>query len=259
MLHYLTEGAGDINLVLLHGYCENNTCFNEQVLFFKDHCKVITIDLPGFGKSKAITGISIDGMAQEVKKVLDGLNLNHCVLMGHSMGGYVALAFAELFPEFLRGLGLIHSTAVADTPERKLKRNQVIDFITKHGKEPFLETFIPALFKEPASKEHTQVAVREALVSSTDGIIEAAKAMRDRPDRTHILSKLTIPVFFAVGKYDSLIPEQAMFEQAASCQIAHIAYLSNSAHMGMVEEAALLNEKMLVFLMDFCLSPKKIA
>jgi pimeloyl-ACP methyl ester carboxylesterase len=66
-------------------------------------------------------------------------------------------------------------------------------------------------------------------------------------------------VFFAVGKYDSLIPEQAMFEQAASCQIAHIAYLSNSAHMGMVEEAALLNEKMLVFLMDFCLSPKKIA
>ena len=248
MLHYHSAGAGDTNLVLLHGYCENNTCFNEQVLFFKDHCKVITIDLPGFGKSEPIKGISIDGMAQEVKEVLDGLNLSHCVLMGHSMGAYVALAFAELFPAFLRGLGLIHSTAIADTDERKAKRNQVIEFITKHGKEPFIDTFISALFKEPAPREHTQIAVREALVSNTEGIIEAAKAMRDRPDRTHILSKLTIPVFFAVGKYDSLIPEQAMFEQAASCQIAHIAYLSNSAHMGMVEEAALLNEKMLSYL-----------
>lgn len=250
MLHYHTEDSGDINLVLLHGYCENNTCFHKQVLFFKDHCKVITIDLPGFGKSEPIKGISIDGMAQEVKKVLDGLNLRNCVLMGHSMGGYVALAFVGLYPNFVSGLGLIHSTAVADTEERKLKRNQVIEFITKHGKEPFLETFIPALFKEPATKEHTQTAVRESLVSSTEGIIEAAKAMRDRPDRTQVLKNIDVPVFFGVGKYDTLIPEQAMFEQAASCKVAHIAYLSNSAHMGMVEEADVLNDKMLGYLMD---------
>ena len=83
--------------------------------------------------------------------------------------------------------------------------------------------------------------------------------MRDRPDRTHVLKSLEVPVFFGVGKYDTLIPEQAMFEQAASCKVAHIAYLANSAHMGMVEEAELLNEKMLSFLKFWILSPSHFA
>jgi pimeloyl-ACP methyl ester carboxylesterase len=248
MMHYRYEGSGNQTLVLIHGFCENNTCFNKQVLFFKDHYKVLLVDLPGFGESIARVGISMDDMALEIKQVLDSLGIDKCVMLGHSMGGYVSLAFAENFPTYLVGFGLIHSVATADKPERKEKRDQVVSFIEKHGKEPFIKNFIPTLFYQTGLISDITETVNQALVSSQIGIIEAAKAMKSRPDRCHVLTDANVPVFFGIGRHDSLIPEKLMLEQSSYCKIAKVAYLSESGHMGMVEEGDKLNQEILSFM-----------
>jgi len=248
MIKYLYEGSGNQTLVLIHGFCENNTCFNKQVLFFKDLYKVLLVDLPGFGQSNAQVGISMDDMALEIKRVLDSLGISKCVMMGHSMGGYVSLAFAENYPNYLAGFGLIHSVATADTIERKDKRDQVIAFIEKHGKEPFIKNFIPTLFYQTGLLSDIKDAVDQALLSSQTGIIEAAKAMKNRPDRCHVLRDAKVPVFFGIGVHDSLIPEKAMLEQSTYCKMAKVAYLRESGHMGMVEEGDKLNQEIASFM-----------
>lgn len=248
MLNHLQFGSGKTNLVLIHGYCENNTCFNKQVLFFKDHCNVITLDLPGFGKSASIQNVSIDDMAEEVAQLLDHLQIEKCVMLGHSMGGYVTLAFAEKFGNRLSGFGLIHSTALEDNEERKEKRLQVVSFVETHGKEAYIKNFIPGLFKPGASQSDIDFSIEAAMEGAQEGITQAALAMMNRPNRLDVLKKSKVPVFFGVGKHDALIPEQAMFAQAAICNCAHIAYLQGSAHMGMVEEPELLNSEILAFL-----------
>lgn len=248
MLNYLKTGSGKTTLVLIHGYCENNTCFTEQVLFFKDHATVIAIDLPGFGLSPSIAAITIDYMAELVHEVLVQEKVQKCILLGHSMGGYVTLAFAELFPSLLLGFGLIHSTSYADTDERKAKRLQVVSFIEEHGKEAYINNFIPGLFAPTSSKENISSAISQGLISEAEGIKAAALAMKDRPDRTSILKQTNLPVFFGIGKLDALIPEQAMFEQAGLCKVAYIAYLQKSAHMGMMEEANFLNQEILGYI-----------
>lgn len=249
MLKYFCQGLGKQTLVLIHGYCENNTCFNEQVLFFKDSHKVITLDLPGFGESDIIADVSTDKMASEVKAVLDHLDIRQCIMMGHSMGGYVVMAFAELYPQMLSGFGLIHSVATADNEERKEKRKQVIKLVEKTGKEPYIKSFIPTLFAESnQTKSYVNDFVLQGLSGPKEGIIEAAKAMMNRPDRLHVLEQAKVPVFFAIGKQDPLIPEEAMFKQAALCKESQICYLQKAGHVGMVEEPETLNKGM----MEFC-------
>ncbi len=138
MLKYYRHGSAGQTLVMVHGYCENNTCFNEQVLFFKASCQVITVDLPGFGLSETDPEVTMDKMAAAIKEVLDHLNISRCMMMGHSMGGYVTMAFADLYPQMLAGFGLIHSVATPDNEERKEKRKQVIALIEKSGKEVYI-------------------------------------------------------------------------------------------------------------------------
>lgn len=228
-------------MVLIHGCCENNTYFNEQVLFFKDICNVLTLDLPGFGETPSVPEITIEEMAQMVNQVLVQEKIETCIVIGHSMGGYVTLAFAELFPNKLKGFGLIHSLANADTEERKDKRKQVISFIQENGKEKYIKNFIPSLFAPNAHKDIIESAIDQGLESDELGIIEVAKAMMLRPDRQSILRNTVLPVYFAIGKNDQLIPESTMFAQAAICQKSMVTYLEKSAHMGMIEEPELLN------------------
>ena len=249
MLNYYCQGSGKGILVLVHGFCENNTCFNEQVLFFKGTHTVITVDLSGFGNSPVIPDVSIDKMAEELYQTLKHLQVNTCVVLGHSMGGYVVMAMAEKYPELLAGFGLIHSVATADNEERKEKRKQVVSFIEKNGKEAYIRNFIPGLFAESnQGKPYVETFVKEALKGPQEGITTAALAMMNRPDRLEVLKNAKVPVFFGVGKNDSLIPEEAMFRQAAMPVVSHICYLQQAGHVGMVEEPEKLNLGILEFL-----------
>jgi len=241
MLKYYSYGKGK-SIVLLHGFCENNTCFNKQVLFLKDHYNLITFDLPGFGQSDIIQNLSMDLIAQKLKIALDALMIKECIMLGHSMGGYVALAFAKLFPGYLNGFGLLHSTVVSDTEERKDKRKQVINFIRKNGKEPYIKNFIPTLFKDQAlHQDDVLFFMDEAIKGPAQGIIEACKAMMKRERSIDLLAETDKDVFFAIGKGDVLIPEDDMFNQASLCKKSEICYLENSGHCSMVEESDKLN------------------
>ncbi len=251
MLNFEVHGEGKA-LVLLHGFCENNTCFNKQVLLLKDHCKVIVPDMPGFGKSQTINQLSIEDMAMAVKELTDSLQLDQFTLMGHSMGGYVTLAFADLFPSTLNGFGLIHSTAKEDSPERKEKRLQVVKFIEEQGVKTYVHSFIPNLFlPENRSKNYVEEALLVGKNTAAEGIIAAALAMRQRPNREKILTETRLPVFFGIGKGDELIPAHDMFAQAALCEQAYVSLFQHSAHMAMDEEPTLLANKMLDFLLGF--------
>jgi|688.fasta_scaffold109388_3 pimeloyl-ACP methyl ester carboxylesterase len=243
-----TKGNGPETIVFLHGFCENNTCFNEQVLFFCSHYEVITIDLPGFGKSETVSNISLVEMAKAVMELLQQKGKTKVYLFGHSMGGYVSLAFAKLFPEYLKGIGLIHSTPIADSEERKDKRKQVIKFLEKHDTEIYLKNFIPPLFTEDNAVKYATKFIEEGKKGPKEGIIEAVKAMMNREDNSELIEKLDIPFFWGIGKYDSLISENDLFTFAFKCKKPYIAYLKNSAHMSMVEEANELNKHIFQFI-----------
>ncbi len=230
-------------LVLLHGFCESSALFNGQVQVLKEYFNIITLDLSGFGKSPVHEKISIEGMADKVKIALDALKIETCVLIGHSMGGYVTLAFAKKYAHYLKGFGLLHSTAAADNLERKNKRRQTIQFIQNNGKEAYFKAFFPTLFL-PKESNNTIIEnmISEANHAKTAGIITAIRAMMNREKSFDLLETTTLPVFFAIGKHDALIAENDLLAQAATCQQAEICYLEESAHMGMLEEPEKLNK-----------------
>ncbi len=238
MLAYKNYGKGT-KVVLLHGFCENSTCFNEQVFLLQDHVEVTTINLPGVEDSPLIKGLTMEKIADAVKATFEKAGIEKCILIGHSMGGYATLAFAKKYSEFLSGIGLIHSTAAADTPERQTKRDQAIRFIEENGASAYTSNFVPPLFSEHnQTLPVVQQLVAEADKLSAESLTESLLSMKMRPESISFLERTPLPVLFVVGKNDTLIPEKAMMEQASLCKASSVVYLEQSAHMGMIEEAA---------------------
>jgi pimeloyl-ACP methyl ester carboxylesterase len=234
MLHYTNTGLGN-TIVLIHGFCEKNTCFNEQVFLLKDQYNLITIDLPGHGQSPVITGFSMEDLAEEIKNVLGDTGIKECIVLGHSMGGYATLAFAKKYPAMLKGFGLMHSTANADNDERKAKRDQAIAVVKEKGAELYVRNFIPPLFAPETPKELIEARQASNKNISAEAIISCLTAMKNREDSNSFITETVLPVAFFVGKKDALIPENDMLTQAASAQTAKVVYLENAAHMGMLE------------------------
>ena len=115
MLNYEISGSGKEHLVLLHGFMENLTIWEDMAVHLSEKFTLIKIDLPGHGLSKVYSEIHLmEFMASEVKKVTDSLNIGQFHLLGHSMGGYTTLAFTEKFPEVLKSITLFFSSYFAD-------------------------------------------------------------------------------------------------------------------------------------------------
>lgn|SRR5690606_6674749 len=235
MIHYSEKGEG-FPIVLIHGFCETHEVWAEVVPLLANNHRIISIDLPGFGNSDALTRpFTIDDAARQVISFLEGdLKITSCIALGHSLGGYVVLAMAEHKPELLAGFGLVHSTALADSEERKVSRGKVIEFVKEHGVSPFVQSFIPPLFFNQA---HQAVAGAVAMAERTPAqtLIGYTEAMRARPDRTHILKEYKRPVLFLAGERDSIIPVQSLEDQAKLALKLSLIILHNAAHMGMLE------------------------
>ncbi|WMJ71763.1 alpha/beta hydrolase [Cytophagaceae bacterium ABcell3] len=234
---YVDKGSGAV-IVLLHGFCEDKTLWNKFIEKLSNEFRVIAPDLSGHGNSPLPEqSISMESMAIEIKQLLDYLDIGQCVMAGHSMGGYVALAFAEKYPETLKGICLFHSSAFADTNEKKEARNKTISFIKKHGVNAFADSFVAPLFSLDNRKEPYVTEVNKMVKNTApQSIMAAAAAMRDRPDRTHVLKAIDAPVLFIAGKEDNAAPLEKILQQCTLPKESFLHVLSDTGHMGMFEK-----------------------
>ena len=235
-INYRVSGEGS-TVVLLHGYCEDQKMWDHFIPLLPS-AKYITIDLPGFGSSEVISNISIEGMAEVVMEVLKELQIDKVTLIGHSMGGYISLAFAEKFPSALIGLGLFHTHPYEDADSQKAARNKSIDFLKRNGAAIYAKQLIPKLFPEGFTKFNNALLDKLIFRASqfpVEGLIYGQQAMRDRPDRSHILERVDFPVQYMIGKKDSTLDEKRLIEQTTLARNSLIHILPNVGHMGMFE------------------------
>lgn len=234
-LFFTDKGSGP-TVVLIHGFPFDHRIWDEFSARLADRCRVITIDLPGFGKSALEPmSFSIDDIGTMVAGFLRDQRLSPCTLAGHSLGGYVALSVAANYPELLEALVLFHSTAQADSAEKRESRNKAIGFVDEHGVKAFTSGFISPLFAQP---DHPGIAkvraiASEARASTVKGYL---LAMRDRKDRVEMLAQFPKPVLFIAGEKDGGIPVDAVRKQASLPSLAELHVLPEVGHMGMFED-----------------------
>lgn len=239
-IHYRDEGdPSKPTLVLLHGFLQSLEVWNPFLLHLMRSLRVVTIDLPGHGYSAPLGPVStMEGMAEAVHAVLLHCGVEQCVLVGHSLGGYVALAYAEKHPYFLRGLGLMHSHALPDTAETLERRAQACELV-QSNRAGYILSFIPALFddsKKIALAQEIKDLQDQCLETRTEGIVATLRGMAKRPSRLQVLESLEVPVLFIYGKNDRRIPLEVGVSHAMVPHYAEVMLLDRVAHMSHLEE-----------------------
>jgi pimeloyl-ACP methyl ester carboxylesterase len=178
-------------------------------------------------------------------------DISCCTMLGHSMGGYITLAFAEKYPGLLDGFGLIHSTAFADTEEKKQTRERGIAFIDQHGAHAFLKTSIPNLFGKRFQEEFPEKItslVEAAAAFTKESLQQYYRAMIRRPNRAPVLESNPLPVLFVMGTEDVAAPMTEVLQQAHLPNKSYIHILPGTGHMGMWEAPEALNQWILAFI-----------
>jgi pimeloyl-ACP methyl ester carboxylesterase len=236
-LNYRVEGTGK-PVVLLHGFLENLHIWDDFSAFLQPGLQVIAVDLPGFGKSSVFgENHTMPFMAEAVNAVLKAENISKAALVGHSMGGYVSLAFAKKFPEAVQALVLFHSHAAGDDDQGRQNRSRTIDVVKKDHKD-FIAKFIPLLFAEenvPRFSGEIDRLREVSLQTSKEGVVAALAGMRDREDHLKTLKTAPFPLLFVVGKQDSRIPLEKIVPQLTLPPYAEAVVLDKTGHMGFVE------------------------
>ena len=239
---YTDQGSGPV-VVLLHGFCESKAVWADFSRALSAGYRVICPDLPGFGESLPDRKqVSMEWFAGELHTFFQMLNIHAYHFVGHSLGGYVGLALAEKYPQELKSFCLFHSTAYADSDEKKINRDRAYKFVEKHGVETFAQSFIDPLFllkNRQRLRADIDRLKQIAAHTSLDGLLATTLAMRDRPDRTQVLASLECPVLLIGGRNDATVRFETLEEQSKLS--AHIALkiAEDCGHMGMFEQKAL--------------------
>ena len=241
VLQYSIGGQGN-TVILLHGFAEDSSIWEDFAKQLSSQYNVIVPDIPGSGKTILLPGsqIGLEDYAECIHFILAKENIEKCCMIGHSLGGYITLAFAEKYPDMLEGIGLFHSSAYADDEQKKETRKKAIQFIKEKGSNSFLKTSIPGLFAdEIKSKAAIEHLIEHGKQFLPEALIQYYQAMINRPDRTSILKRTSTPVLFIMGQHDKAVPFEHSLQQSYLPIESHIYILRHSAHMGMLEE----NEK----------------
>lgn len=241
-IHYTITGKGS-PVMLLHGFGEDSRVWSNQINHLADQFTLILPDIPGSGKSGPITGpVSMEAYAESINAVLEKERIDRLVMIGHSMGGYITMAFLEKFPEKLISFGLFHSSAFADDAAKKEARVKSIGFIRENGAIAFLKTSIPGLFMNAEKSEHfIQELLDQGKSFTKDALIGYYEAMIARPDRTTLLKNAEMPVLIIAGEHDKAVPFEHSLKQSHMPSHCSFHVLRNSAHMGMLEESGASN------------------
>jgi 3-oxoadipate enol-lactonase len=231
-LAYERQGKGT-PLVLLHGYPLDHHLWDEIVPLLNDTFDLIIPDLRGFGESTTLeTPYTMDDFASDVAGLLDHLGIQEAAIAGHSMGGYVALAFARLYPERINALALVGSQVLADPPDRKEGRYKSAAEVAEKGISGVVEVMTPKFTSDP----HWQAFARKTMQRQQPAAyIGALKAMAERADSTPLLSTLKFPLVVAHGGADLLIPVERAREVKAAVPESHLVEIKDVGHMPMCE------------------------
>lgn len=235
-IHFFEKGKGK-PLILIHGFCETGKMWQDFADALSSDFRVICPDLPGVGGSKLNKEtISLEEIAVLLEQWMDDNNILNPIIIGHSLGGYVTLALAELMGQKIKAIGLFHSTAFPDSEEKKAIRDRTVIFLQKYGVDTFVTSFVPPLFPESRREEldsNIQLAIEQGKNCSLEGLVAITKAMRDRKNRLEVLSSFTGPKLFIAGELDTAVPLET--SRAHKEVVTNYVELANTGHVGMIE------------------------
>jgi len=259
-VYYSVEGNG-FPIVFVHGFPMDHMAWDEFVKPFTENYKVILPDNAGFGKSGLPKEeLTMDYYADSIKAILDEEKISSCLMIGHSMGGYMVLNFAGRFPNYLKGLGLFSSTTYADDDAKKQNRIEVADAARKTDATSFVNNMLHKLFGEKyASAHEKEIAELKNYFGSaatTEGIAQASLAMGTRADTTEVLKNAKVPVLFIIGKDDKVVPPEKTLPLTHLPEQSLISMLEGTGHMGMIEDVAGSRKGVYEFI-EVTLSPQK--
>jgi pimeloyl-ACP methyl ester carboxylesterase len=237
-LSYYTFGSGK-PLLLMHGFAEDHSIWQHQIEHLSKNYLVIAPDLFGAGNSEYLNdeNVSIESYAQAIKEIIKAEKIDRFIMIGHSMGGYISLAYLRLYPDDLAGIGFVHSTIFADDDQKVETRKKSIAFIKSHGGAAFLKTSIPGLYFDVKKFEKDiNSQIEKSLQIKDQCLIQYYKAMLERPDGSDLIKKTNIPILLIAGKHDQAVTFSQSLKQFHLGKITYLKVLQNSAHMGMIEE-----------------------
>ncbi len=244
------EGEGDRTIVLLHGYLESIEVWDDFIPLLQG-VRVVAIDLPGHGVSQVMGAVhTMEFLARVVHGALEQLDIAEAFVVGHSMGGYVALEFLRLFPEATQGIVLLHSTPNADLPEKRENRLREIELV-EAGKKELLAKSNPAMRFGADNRcrfaDRIEDLADAVYLTDDAGIVAILRGMMERADYNEMLRQNAVPQLFIFGKHDEHIPLETAEELARAHPQARVVWLEHSGHMGFVEEPEITADALLSF------------
>jgi pimeloyl-ACP methyl ester carboxylesterase len=257
-LAYFDTGKSQLpTLLLIHGFGEDHCIWEAQIQYLSAFYRIIAPNLPGV-HCKPLTihhshQPQINLYVEVLHELMHHLHIEQYYVMGHSMGGYIGLAFADYYTNHVMGLGLIHSTTYADSDAKKASRMKVAEFLEEHGTLKYLETATANLFANPFKEQHPdkiQTVIDSASDISKETMMQFVFAMRNRRAHTHMLTQKRIPIWMIVGKEDIAVPFEDSQAQIELLPTKNVLILEQVGHMGMLEATDKVNQAMHQFIQD---------
>ncbi|PXY44685.1 alpha/beta fold hydrolase [Flavobacterium hydrophilum] len=246
-ISYTDSGEGT-PIVLLHGFLENKKMWKDYATIFSQTHRVITIDLLGHGESECLGYVhSMEENANVVNGILEHLNIQKAIIVGHSMGGYVGLAFAESYPDKIDKLVLLNSTSKEDSAEKKLNRARAIKTV-KQNYLTFVSMSIANLFSEENRTRLTdeiEKVKEQALKTPLQGIVASLEGMKIRKDRESLLKQNLFPVLLILGKKDPVLNYDENISQIENTTAKLVSF--EDGHMSQIENKEELKKVLLDF------------
>lgn len=249
MIHFFEKGQGQ-PLILLHGFCESSELWDPLAMELCKSFRVLCPDLPGFGRSPLNhSSFTLEDIAEQLESWMELHGIHSPILLGHSLGGYLALALLERLGTRVKAIGLMHSTALADEKEKIETRNRTLIFLKKYGVEKFVTSFIPPLFSQKNQAQfrgEIDGLILRAKPCQVETLMAYTLAMRDRKERLTLIKEFSGPSLLLAGTEDLAVKIESSRVQKGA--FTHYVELQGVGHMGMIEEREKVLDKVRQFL-----------
>lgn len=243
LISYTDIGQGE-PLVLIHAFPADQQLWKSQQEGLKNHFRVITLDLWGFGQSTAVDGqaMTMTDYADEVKQLMDQLHIQKAIIGGESMGGYVTLAFLEKYPDLVEGLILSDTQSIADSPEMQSKREATAVDVLENGTTDFINAFMPKALS-PNAPEPTKLFLKQILdAQAATAVASASRGMALRRELSDLLSNTLLPILILTGDQDVLISPKQSSDMHKLAKNSQLVVIANAGHLSSLEQSSRWNQ-----------------